>query len=172
VHIESPVVRYREMANVVAESRQAASRAEHCDVSRGRLDCRSECQSCSGLLASDDGPWAEDTVSYSYQSAGPRRGLTLLQPNASPWTQSYGYDAAERLTSVVSPAGAFGYAYDSARVALPGRLTLPTGRPCPALTGDVVRPSLSWRGSRWASWVYANLWACAARHPGRWLSQS
>jgi len=59
--------------------------------------------------------------------AGPRSGLTLLQPNASPWTQSYGYDAAERLTSVVSPAGSFGYTYDSARVALPGTLALPSG---------------------------------------------
>ena len=78
-------------------------------------------------LASEDGPWAEDTVSYSYQYAGPRSGLTLLQPNASPWTQSYGYDAAERLTSVASPGGAFGYAYDSTRVALPGTLTLPNG---------------------------------------------
>ncbi len=77
-------------------------------------------------LTSEDGPWAEDTVSYSYQQAGPRSGLTLLQPNASPWTQSYGYDAAERLTSVASPAGAFSYAYDSARVALPGTLTLPS----------------------------------------------
>ena len=59
--------------------------------------------------------------------AGPRSGLTLLQPNASPWTQSYGYDAAERLTSVVSPAGSFGYTYDSTRVALPGMLTLSNG---------------------------------------------
>jgi len=56
-----------------------------------------------------------------------RSGLTLLQPNASPWMQSYGYDAAERLTSIVSPAGTFSYAYDSARVALPGTLTLPSG---------------------------------------------
>ncbi|NMD19954.1 MAG: RHS repeat protein, partial [Verrucomicrobia bacterium] len=78
-------------------------------------------------LASEDGPWAEDTVSYSYQYAGLRGGLTLLQPNGSPWAQSYGYDAAERLTSVVSPAGSFGYAYDSTRVALPGTLTLPNG---------------------------------------------
>jgi len=78
-------------------------------------------------LASEDGPWAEDTVSYSYQQVGPRSGLTLLQPNASPWTQSYGYDPAERLTSVVSPAGSFGYTYDGAHVALPGTLTLPSG---------------------------------------------
>jgi len=59
--------------------------------------------------------------------AGPRSALTLLQPNASPWTQSYGRDAAERLTNVTSSAGAFSYAYDSARVALPATLTLPNG---------------------------------------------
>jgi len=34
---------------------------------------------------------------HSYRHAGPRSGLTLLQPNASPWTQSYGYDAAGNL---------------------------------------------------------------------------
>ncbi len=48
-------------------------------------------------LATEDGPWAEKAVSYSYQYAGPRSGLTLLQPNASPWTQSCGYDAAGNL---------------------------------------------------------------------------
>jgi len=58
------------------------------------------------FLASEDGPWDNDTVSYSYNNRL-RNGLTLLQPNASPWTQSYGYDAANRLNSLGSPAGAF-----------------------------------------------------------------
>ncbi|HOC00262.1 MAG TPA: hypothetical protein PKM43_16145 [Verrucomicrobiota bacterium] len=48
-------------------------------------------------LSEMNGPWAEDTVSYSCQYAGPRSGLTLLEPNASPWTQSYGYEAAGNL---------------------------------------------------------------------------
>ena len=35
----------------------------------------------------------------------------MVQPNASPWTQSYGYDAANRLQTLTSPAGAFAYTY-------------------------------------------------------------
>ncbi len=62
------------------------------------------------LLASEDGPWANDMVSYSYNSARRRAGLTLQQPAGS-WTQSYGYDAADRLTSLTSPAGSFAYTY-------------------------------------------------------------
>src|SRR6266545_1883334 len=40
-----------------------------------------------------------------------RSGLTLLQPNASSWTQSYSYDAANRLSGLGSPAGSFAYNY-------------------------------------------------------------
>jgi hypothetical protein len=47
-----------------------------------------------------------DIVSYSYLSRL-RTGLSLLQPNASPWTQSYDYDAAKRFSAVTSPAGQF-----------------------------------------------------------------
>src|SRR2546425_9682365 len=60
----------------------------------------------SQFLASEDGPWDSDTVTYSYLNRL-RSGLTLSQPNASPWTQSYGYDAANRLNSLSSPAAAF-----------------------------------------------------------------
>jgi len=56
-------------------------------------------------LASENGPWANDTVSYSYNGGRERTSMTLLQPDAAPWTQSYGYDSMMRLTSVVSPAG-------------------------------------------------------------------
>lgn len=63
----------------------------------------------AGLLLSEDGPWAEDTVSYTYSSQRLRTELSLLAPNASPWAQTYGYDPAERLTNVTSPAGVFGY---------------------------------------------------------------
>jgi len=42
-------------------------------------------------------------VSYTYQNRL-RAGLSLLAPNASPWAQSYGYDAAKRLTTLTSPA--------------------------------------------------------------------
>jgi RHS repeat-associated protein len=64
----------------------------------------------NGLLASENGPWANDTVSYAFNN-GQRESLTLLQPNASSWIESYGYDAGRRLTSVTSPAGTFGYTY-------------------------------------------------------------
>ncbi len=50
------------------------------------------------------------TVSYSYTN-GLRGGLTLLQPSGSSWTQSYGYDAANRLKTVTSVPGAFTYTY-------------------------------------------------------------
>jgi len=49
-------------------------------------------------------------VSYTYN--GQRRSsLSLRAPNASPWTESYGYDSANRLTNLTSPAGTFSYAY-------------------------------------------------------------
>jgi RHS repeat-associated protein len=63
-----------------------------------------------GQLTSEDGPWADDTVSYSY-SARRRAGLSLAQPNASAWTQGSGYDAYNRLSNVVSAAGNFLYTY-------------------------------------------------------------
>jgi RHS repeat-associated protein len=61
-------------------------------------------------LASEDGPWADDTVSYSYTDRL-RSAFTVLQPNTSPWSQSYGYDAFSRLINVTSAAGSFGYEY-------------------------------------------------------------
>jgi RHS repeat-associated protein len=36
----------------------------------------------------------------------------LEQPNGSDWVQSYAYDPANRLESIASPAGAFGYTYN------------------------------------------------------------
>ena len=42
-----------------------------------------------------------------------RTSLDLLQPNAGDWVQNYACDAANRLQSTTSPAGAFGYAYNS-----------------------------------------------------------
>src|SRR3989442_11666486 len=66
-----------------------------------------------GALQSEDGPWDSDTVTYSYTNQL-RSGLSLSQPNASPWTVGYGYDAASRLQSLSSPAGAFSYALSGA----------------------------------------------------------
>jgi YD repeat-containing protein len=62
-----------------------------------------------GALLSEDGPWADDTVSYSYTSNRLRSQLTLLQANAASWVQVYTYDATLRLTGISSPAGSFAY---------------------------------------------------------------
>jgi RHS repeat-associated protein len=60
-------------------------------------------------LGSEDGPWATNTVSFTYNNAQLRSGLTL-QPAGS-WSQSYSYDAADRLSSLTSPPGNFSYTY-------------------------------------------------------------
>jgi hypothetical protein len=39
-------------------------------------------------MQSEDGPWADDAVSYTYQNRQ-RTGLSLQQPNAAQWSQSY-----------------------------------------------------------------------------------
>ncbi|HKW30122.1 MAG TPA: RHS repeat-associated core domain-containing protein [Verrucomicrobiae bacterium] len=81
-----------------------------------------------GELTSEDGPWSNDTVSYTYANRL-RTGLILSQPSGS-WSQSYGYDSARRLTSVISPAGEFDYSYVAQSVSagsLVGRLSLPNG---------------------------------------------
>ncbi len=79
-----------------------------------------------GQLLSENGPWTDDTVSYSYNNRL-RTGLSLLAPNDSPWVQSYAYDAARRLTNITSRAGAFGYAYHATRHLLPETIELPNG---------------------------------------------
>ena len=75
----------------------------------------------AGQVLSEDGPWVDDTVSF-VDSNRLRTGLSVLAPDASAWTQSYGYDAARRLTNVVSPAGAFGYSYAAGQAASAGSL--------------------------------------------------
>lgn len=81
-----------------------------------------------GQILSEDGPWANDTVSYIYQNRL-RTALSVQAPNASAWTQSYGYDSARRLTNVVSPAGTFSYVVGGASSASPllKKLLLPNG---------------------------------------------
>ena len=78
-----------------------------------------------GELFTEDGPFASDTVTnvYLYRQ---RVGLGLQQPTGR-WTNSFGYDTAKRLTSVGSPAGAFGYTYDAQQLGLVDKVTLPTG---------------------------------------------
>jgi RHS repeat-associated protein len=63
-----------------------------------------------GAVQSEDGPWDSDTVTYTYANRW-RSALSLSQPSAGAWPQTYAYDVLKRLTNVSSPAGAFGYAY-------------------------------------------------------------
>ncbi len=60
-----------------------------------------------GTLAAEDGPWVSDTISFGYNDTGLRQALTLVQPNASPWTQAYAYDGNWRLKELTSPSGGF-----------------------------------------------------------------
>ncbi len=64
----------------------------------------------SGQLQGEAGPWANSTVALAYTN-GTRSSLTLTQPGASQWEQTYGYDASPRLQTVASPAGLFTYGY-------------------------------------------------------------
>jgi RHS repeat-associated protein len=81
----------------------------------------------AGALLSEDGPWTDDTVSYSYANRL-RTGMSLLSPlSALPSSVSYTYDDAKRLTSVTSPAGTFSYGYNSQQSTLVSQLTLPGG---------------------------------------------
>ena len=65
-----------------------------------------------GLLNSEDGPWLNDTVTYTYNNARMRSGLVLQQP-AGTWTNGFVYDPAKRLTNLTSQAGAFAYSYSA-----------------------------------------------------------
>jgi RHS repeat-associated protein len=74
-------------------------------------------------LAAEDGPWASDIVGYGYNSRL-RSAMSLTQPNASPWTQTYAHDDFGRLLNLFSPAGTFGYEYTG--FDLVANLNLPT----------------------------------------------
>jgi len=79
-----------------------------------------------GALATEDGPWVNDSVLHSYSNRLLQE-MSLLQPGPSPWNETYGYDSLQRLTSINSTtAGTFGYTYNGA-----GRqiqiLSLPSG---------------------------------------------
>ena len=63
-----------------------------------------------GLLNTEDGRWVSDTVTYSYNNARLRSGLSLQQPTGT-WTNGLLYDAAKRLSNLTSQAGAFAYSY-------------------------------------------------------------
>jgi len=92
----------------------------------------------AGQVLSEDGPWPNDTVNYTYANRL-RAGLTLQVPNASAWAEGFGYDNARRLTSLTSPAGAFGYTNDPVRRLQVGRITLPNGAYITNMFDNVAR---------------------------------
>ena len=80
-----------------------------------------------GQLLSEDGPWSDDAVSYSYANRL-RQSASVVTPNAAAWTVNYAYDSMKRLTNITSPAGSFDYQYfDNQPSTLIHQLTLPTG---------------------------------------------
>jgi len=64
----------------------------------------------AGQLQSESGPWANDSLTYTY-AQGLRTALTLAQTTGN-WLQTYGFDTTWRMTNTVSPAGAFVYSYN------------------------------------------------------------
>jgi YD repeat-containing protein len=88
----------------------------------------------AGQLASENGPWSSDTVTYEYTDRL-RTSLNLQQPNSSSWAQNYTYDLAGRMISVASPAGAFSYFYN------PGLAGFASAS---SLVEDISLPNSAW----------------------------
>jgi RHS repeat-associated protein len=65
----------------------------------------------AGRLSSIDGPWANDTITYTYDELG--RVLDRAIDGANNTTTAV-YDALGRLSSLTNPLGAFAYAYVNA----------------------------------------------------------
>lgn len=72
----------------------------------------------SGVLAGEDGPWANDNVFFGRDSTLALRTLALEQPDAPYWLQTFAYDGDGRLARLVSPAGDFTYAYRGSQMLL------------------------------------------------------
>jgi RHS repeat-associated protein len=109
----------------------------------------------NGMLVSEDGPWASDTVSYGYNNARLRSQLAILQPTGNAWTNSYGYDSARRLTGVTSPAGTYGYQFTG-----PGTLVARLDQP----GGFWVTNTFDGRGRLTDTTLYDNTSTILNRH--------
>ncbi|MBI4664768.1 MAG: hypothetical protein HY735_38760 [Verrucomicrobia bacterium] len=87
-----------------------------------------------GALRTENGPMASDTVTFDYFTNHWRAAVSVLQQSGTNWVQQYTYDAARRLKTVTSPAGAFTYDYFAGVSGGPvsaspliEKLTLPSG---------------------------------------------
>jgi len=78
----------------------------------------------AGLLQSEDGPWVNDVVSYTYNNRL-RSAMTVGLPSGSVLSTSYGYDAIKRLTNITSWAGTFVYGYSNNPATEVLKITLP-----------------------------------------------
>lgn len=111
-----------------------------------------------GFLQSEDGPWDNDTIIY-IRNNRLLSGLSLAQPDGSLWTQSYGYDVADRLQTLVSRAGTFTYTYRGAGN-LVTNLALPNGAVIANAFDSVGRLTGTWlknsRGTVLNSHTYNN----------------
>jgi RHS repeat-associated protein len=78
-----------------------------------------------GAIATEDGPWDEDTVTYSYVNQR-RTRLSVQQAYGSPQETAYGYDAANRLKTLTATEGAYVYSYAGMDARIQ-QLSLPNG---------------------------------------------
>jgi RHS repeat-associated protein len=76
-------------------------------------------------LLSEDGPWTDDTVAYTFTQR--RRTALTLNSQPSTFNLTYGWDPVGRLTNVTSSAGSFGYAYVVGQASSLSSLSLPGG---------------------------------------------
>src|SRR5438445_11025506 len=91
------------------------------------------------MLATEDGPWASDTVTNVYNTGRMRSGLVLQQPTGM-WTNGFTYDAAHRLSTVSSPAGTFAYTYKVGQASsLPIKLSTPNSSYITNIYDNVAR---------------------------------
>lgn len=85
-----------------------------------------------GAVATEDGPWPNDTLTYYTNTAGLRSGVGIQQPVGS-FTNGYSYDSAGRLSAITSHSGNYTYDYCptnggfTAATRLIRKLTLPAG---------------------------------------------
>jgi RHS repeat-associated protein len=66
-----------------------------------------------GILRSEDGPYANDKLTYTPDALGRRATTTTTLPSGSTEQVSYSYDYLGRLDAVTNPAGTFDYQYSS-----------------------------------------------------------